>query len=370
MTKFLLLSAAVVALGASPTFSADFPSSPLYPSFSSAKSKFVTFDVPNGVGTTANNINKSGVVTGYFRNTANVYFAFLRKPKGKIKTFSVSNSIGTTAQATNANGVTIGGYADTADTAVHGFVRAANGTIKTLDAKGAGTQSTSQVVGTTPLAINSAGVVVGNYVKQSGVARGFMFALGTITEFAAPGAGTAAHQGTFPQSVNTGDVTVGWFVGTRTRGFVRSSNNKISSFDAPAGKGHTASTFPFAIDDAGAIAGQYTIDGTGPTHGFVRNAGGVVSRFDVSGSGTATAQGTFPTSINTKGAIAGYYIDQNTVLHGFVRSPTGTITTVDVPGAGTATRQGTSINSIDDNGAVTGGYIDTNNLARGFVHKP
>jgi hypothetical protein len=370
MMKFLLLPAAFVVASASLGFGASFPSPPLYPSFNAHKPKIITFDVPNGVGTTANGINKSGVVTGYFRNTANVYFAFIRKANGKIKTFATTNSIGTTAQAINAGGVVIGGYADTADTAVHGFVRAANGTIKTLDAKGAGTQSTSQIVGTTPLSINSAGVVVGNYVKQTGLARGFMFALGTITEFAAPGAGTAAHQGTFPQSVNTRDFVTGWFVGTRTRGFVRSSDDKISSFDAPAGKGHTASTFPFAIDDAGAIAGQYTIDGTGPTHGFVRNAGGIVSRFDVSGSGTAAGQGTFPLSINTPGAIAGYYIDQNTVLHGFIRSPTGTITTIDVPGAGTANRQGTSINSINDKGVVTGGYIDGSNLAHGFVRKP
>jgi hypothetical protein len=53
-----------------------------------------------------------------------------------------------------------------ANTAYHGFVRAANGTITTFDVSGAGTGANQ---GTFALNINTAGTISGYYEDASGV---------------------------------------------------------------------------------------------------------------------------------------------------------------------------------------------------------
>jgi len=133
----------------------------------------------------------------------------------------------------------------------------------------------------------------------------------TFTEFEAPGAGTAAFQGTVAISINT----------------------------------------------SGVIAGEY-YDSTGVSHGFVRTAAGDITSFEASGAGTASGQGTFSGAINTAGTIAGNYSDSKGDHHGFVRTAAGAITTFTVSGAGTASGQGTSCCDINSSGMVSGFYID------------
>ncbi len=60
-----------------------------------------------------------------------------------------------------------------------------------------------------PLAINTAGTVVGLYVDKPNVNHGFTRASnGTITSFSVPGAGQASGQGTSAIAINaSGDVT-------------------------------------------------------------------------------------------------------------------------------------------------------------------
>jgi len=87
----------------------------------------------------------------------------------------------------NPAGVIAGEYAD-ASFVFHGFVRAANGTITTFDAPGAGTgpgQSTEA------FGINYAGTIEGVFADSSNVFHGFVRAAnGVITTFDPPGAGT------------------------------------------------------------------------------------------------------------------------------------------------------------------------------------
>jgi len=67
-------------------------------------------------------------------------------------------------------------------------VRAANGTITTFDAPGAGLGGHA---GTNPMSINTAGAIAGTYRDANLVYHGFVRAAnGTITTFDAPGAGT------------------------------------------------------------------------------------------------------------------------------------------------------------------------------------
>jgi len=164
---------------------------------------------------------------------------------------------------------------------LHGFVRAADGTITTFDAPGAGTGSGQ---GTVAGSINQDGVIAGDYVDPGGVEHGFVRAAdGTITTFDATGAGTGPGQGTYPQGINP----------------------------------------------AGAISGLF-LDASSVGHGFLRAPGGAITTFDAPGAGTTciggvpfspTCQGTYAIDINPAGAIVGWYVDASNVANGFLRSP-------------------------------------------------
>src|SRR5438270_5206892 len=140
----------------------------------------------------------------------------------------------------------------------------------------------------------------------------------------------------------------------------------VITFDVPsAGSGPGQGTFPFLINPAGTIEGEY-LDANSVYHGFVRSHRGAITTFDVPQAGTGPFQGTQPFSINPRGAITGYYTDSSGLSHGFVRAPDGAITTFDVPGAaipaGLCSPQlicstGTQGASINQSGEVAGQYV-------------
>ena len=111
---------------------------------------------------------------------------------------------------------------------------------------------------------------------------------------------------------------------------VAASAGPIITFDAPgAGTGSGQGTGCFAFTDCsvlvnnfGAITGYY-LDANNVFHGFVRSPEGKFTTFDSPGADTTpgSLNGTFPYSINDWGAITGYYIDANNVSHGFLRLP-------------------------------------------------
>lgn len=125
----------------------------------------------------------------------------------------------------------------------------------------------------------------------------------------------------------------------------------IASFD-PAG---SISTYPFSINNDGAVTGYYA-DSNYVEHGFVRAADGTIATFDPAG-----AANTVPSGINTEGAIAGTWWDSSTVAHGFVRAADGTITSFDPHGS-----INTTAVTIDRAGAVAGNYADSNWVEHGF----
>jgi hypothetical protein len=69
---------------------------------------------------------------------------------------------------------------------------------------------------------------------------------------------------------------------------------------------------------------------------------------------TPLPQGTFPYAINEAGAIGGHFQDANNVLHGFIRAADGLIVAFDAPGAGTGAFQGTQGFAINSEGAIVG----------------
>ncbi len=154
---------------------------------------------------------------------------------------------------------------------------------------------------------------------------------GTITTINAPEAGTAAGEGTFGSDINTAGAVAGYYVDANSvdHGFVRAAKDTIISFDVPgAGTNVGQGTAGFAISTAGIIAGDYA-DASSVYHGFVRAAKGTITSFDAPNAGTGGYQGTFPSGINTAGDIAGFYSDASNVYHGFLlAAATKTTTTL------------------------------------------
>src|SRR2546425_1179381 len=205
----------------------------------------------------------------------------------------------------------------------------------------------------------------------------------TITTFDAPGAGTAAGQGTIAFAINLSGAIAGFTrdANNARHGFLRAPDGTFTIFDDPnAGScsascgniGNGQGTRAFAINPSGQIVGSYT-DNIGRCHGYVRAASGTFTQIDAPDAGAGPfPQGTFPSNItpmgiNPEGAIIGFYVDASSVQHGFVRSTDGTFTTYDAPGAGTGAGQGTLPESNNIPGAITGQFIDGNFVNHAFV---
>lgn len=253
---------------------------------------------------------------------------------------------GTGARGINTAGTIAGNYTD-ASSVVHGFVRAADGTMTSFDGPGS---SDTFVTG-----INAVGAITGYYQSLQGVGGAPVFysfvraADGTLTAFEAPGAGTRPRQGTQAMSINaTGDVTGNYSGASGTaHGFVRAASGAIVAFDPPGSSQPwpKALTIPTLSRDS--IPTQpvcITASCALPTAPSPRSM--------LRAQAQPPAWDAF--SINAAGTIAGYYTNGDSVFHGFVRAASGAITTFDAPGAGTGSFQGTSAVSINAAGVIMG----------------
>jgi hypothetical protein len=81
-----------------------------------------------------------------------------------------THALGTTPQDINASGIITGYFTDANNTS-HGFVRSAAGMITVFDAPGAGTLDST---GTNTQSINSTGVIGGSFVDQQFVTHGYI----------------------------------------------------------------------------------------------------------------------------------------------------------------------------------------------------
>jgi hypothetical protein len=277
---------------------------------------------------------------------------------------------GTVPVALNSAGVVVGFYVD-ASNANHAFVRAANGTITTFNVTGAGAGASQ---GTQATAINTSGEIAGLYCDSTNVCRAFVRAVsGVITAFDVAGAASTTHLGTAALGINDAGEVTGMYRDTSIvhHGFIRSATGSITTFDAPgAGSGMYQGSFPIAINGAGDVTGTY-LDSGYVNHGFVRASDGTITTFDAPSAATTGGvfSGTVPLTINAAGEIAGTYTDASGARHGFVRATNGTITDFDAPGVVTSTGiiQGTIASSINTAGYVSGFYMGTGSLLHGFV---
>jgi hypothetical protein len=89
---------------------------------------------------------------------------------GAITTFDAPNSIGTSANNITPGGTIVGDYYDT-NSVFHGYVRTPTGAFIEFSVPGAGTGADQ---GTVAAYINSTGQITGNYIDSSGVSHGFL----------------------------------------------------------------------------------------------------------------------------------------------------------------------------------------------------
>jgi hypothetical protein len=202
-----------------------------------------------------------------------------------------------------------------------------------------------------------------------------------ITTFDAPGAGTAAGQGTFANGMNDSGAITGFIrdANSARHGYLRAPDGTFTIFDDPgAGTCSTScgtigpgqGTRAYGINPSGEIVGFYS-DNSARCHGYVRAANGTFTQIDAPDAGTGPfPQGTFPSEftpagINPAGTITGFYVDASSVQHGFVRAPGGKITEFDPSGSIFS-----NPNAIDQTGAITGFYFDANFVGHGFLRTP
>jgi hypothetical protein len=178
---------------------------------------FITFDVPSagtGIdqGTVPTCIDPAGAITGYYVDANNSAHGFLRARNGTFITFDVPGAAnGIQPNSINPAGAITGYYYDT-EFLAHGFLRNANGALTTFDAPGA----VIGMIGTFPSSINPEGGITGYYYTFDGVAfigHGFLRARnGALTTLDAPGVGTTGdNSGTYAVGINLLGTIVGMY---------------------------------------------------------------------------------------------------------------------------------------------------------------
>jgi hypothetical protein len=265
---------------------------------------FTTFDVPGSSSTTPTDVTSSGVITGWYSDQVGNPHGFIRARDGSITSFNappgynILGSIyfpGGPPPSINPAGTIAGSYASPFPNFVeHGFLRTADGCFTTIDYPGA--------TFTEALAINPAGVIVGDFCNDVTCYQGFLRTPdGTFTMI-------NANAG-IPAAINSAGAITGSVL-TEVGGYVRNPDGTFITFNPP----DSISTAPFAINSAGVITGYYC-DGVG-CHGFLRSPRGTITTFDPPGSTFTVA-----TAINPRGVITGAYFDAGGLAHGFVRIP-------------------------------------------------
>jgi hypothetical protein len=303
--------------------------------------KITKFDAP-GAGTGAGQgtvdvwgMNPALEIVGTYLDSNNLYHCFLRSPDGTFTTIDAPGAStgafqGTECESVNSAGVIQGDYAD-ANSTYHGFVRTRDGTFTTFDAPGVPTGVAQGIYPAIFSGINPQGATVGGFLDSNYVIHGYLRAAdGSITQIDNPNAGPNSFQGTFITGINPEGEINGFYIDANAvyHGFLLARHGAVTPVDVPGSgtgtnQGTDASPFISAfggINPAGTITGFY-VDQNSTYHGYLRTAHGHIVTFDVAGATTGNFQGTLPLNINPEGEVTGWYVDPNGQNHGFVRIP-------------------------------------------------
>jgi hypothetical protein len=214
-----------------------------------------TFDVPKATSTWVSAINAQGVVTGY-ANGGTLGIGFIRTPDGTITTFQVpGESDGTYPMGINVGGEVTGQYC----CSTHGwggFLRRADGKIKTFDPPDA--------YDTHPLRVIGRHWIAGWYSDSNDNDHGFVRAGGVITEFNVKNSNDQTQTAAMNRN---GAITGYYFDGTHDRGFLRyPDKGSFATFDVPS----STSTYAVHINAKNQIVGEFYPSSGGNVMGFIR----------------------------------------------------------------------------------------------------
>ena len=320
---------------------------------------YISFSVPNSLGTYPMSINASMTVTGYYRASPTRLSGFLRDPDGTITPIMIPGAVLTVPESINAAGNVTGFYTLPSGDE-EGFLRYAGGRIVTFYLPGLQAPAIQKT--TQPISINDYDDIAGNHYGSGGYDGFVRSASGILSDI-------SLERGTTALAINANGAVLGLLSEGEGYfdGFVLHPDGWESSFYVPfppvslpdCPRSDISITFPEAINAAGTIVGWYTTDicGEGNNIGFVASPDGVYTSFQVPGTlAVAILDGGASTdprwlSIDEAGDVAGSYLDTAGVQHGFVRNPYGTITSFDPPEGNQ-----TTTTSMSSGGAIAGFY--------------
>ncbi|TMH64599.1 MAG: hypothetical protein E6H48_16955 [Betaproteobacteria bacterium] len=257
-------------------------------------------------------------------------------------TIDFPGAVGTDPNGINSAGVIVGDYIDHAG-AAHGF-QLVDGVFTAIDYPGA-TQ-------TTPISVNARGDVAGFFLDPSNQWHGFVLSDGKYFVQDYPGATTGSFTlGISANETLVGEFKVGQAFGQLGYAWILSHGEYMQL--TPPG---SAQAFATSINPRGDVVGRL-IDTIGRQLAWKLDKDGTYTVFQFPGAVLTNAR-----NINTKGEIVGVY-RLGSVNHGFVLPANDFVnfTTINFPGA--ATTRALGINSCGD---VVGTY-DLAGVHHGFL---
>ena len=162
-----------------------------------------SYDVVGSISTTVTGVNNSGDFAGNYQSPTGIFLEGYVSLGGNFSSIDIPGEVGTVAGGINNPGQVVGFSLDQNFFTTHGFLRAQNGALTyPIDYPG------TDVAGTDPEAINDRGVVVGNWIDNSGIEHGLVVQMSTNTfvTFDISGASSTAFTG-----INNSGIMVGQY---------------------------------------------------------------------------------------------------------------------------------------------------------------
>jgi hypothetical protein len=342
---------------------------------SAQSQSYITIDPAGSISTSPASISPAGEIAGTYQDANSALHGFLRAKDGTITTIDAPGAldapyVGTSSAVITPQGLIVGIYTD-ANYNQHMFLRAKGGTLTNVELP----ITVGYFYG--GFAASTSGAIAGSFFDSNFVPHGFVRAVnGNVTVFDFP---PEFLESFFAAPEVTGIDAAGTIVGNYQdsgfsfHGFLRAVDGTMTSFDAPNVMPGIffGGTNPGSINDSGTIAGFYNdMTQNGTLRGFLLASDGTYSFFDFPQMAAVGNN----TSINPSGAVAGstgsftcsgYFCFE--VLSGFLRTAAGTVSALSYPEAGVQTTVAVSINP---SGKVTGNYTDAAGVQHGFLRTP
>ena len=290
---------------------------------SAATYDYLTFAGPAGAEIHPLAINNSGVIVGYYLDSSGAQHGFLRAADGTMTTLDVPGAAVTVPASNSSTGWIAGSYATPCCQPDHGFRLAPDG--KTL--------VTFQVNGdaTLAIAVNSSGQVTG-YANGNGFVTSDGQKFDTFQD---------AGGATYPTWINDrGDIVGFAYDNYHTQAFRRTTDGTVANIGL--GLGSQA----VAINNSYQIVGAYPVPGAGVS-AYLRSATG----------GMINLKGSQAIGINNNGQVIGSFGPFE------LYNPDGTYDAVAIPGAASSAPA-----AINDSGQITGTYTITDDKGNGRTY--